>query len=234
VATIRSGLPVQSMSMAIAPRGSRPRHGNVGDAPRLHRTAREHAVAEVAVVPLERGSRHRLVAHLLAEPREHVGAVVVGLDFLQRIDVGVDLAQHAQDAIRIGAPVASDGAMDVIGRDPQVAHRLLRQTSPATPCGAARRWPKYANPRRPVTAAAMSQPFTRPGSCSAAANWSESTVAASAPGSIPRNVPITKVEELDAHGAHDHVYHEVRRDGYESHQCHGEDAALLDEVRHAR
>jgi hypothetical protein len=68
----------------------------------------------VAVVPLQRGPRDRVVAQLAAQPLEHVAPFVVGFDLLERVDVGVDLAQHPEDAPRIAALVAPDAAVDVV------------------------------------------------------------------------------------------------------------------------
>jgi len=159
---MRNGSPSQSTSTEMAPRGSRPAPAQVAE--RLALTGQR---VRSRCRSGRRGARawfpRWLEARFRAEPREHVAAVVVRLDFLECPDVGVDLGAGPRGCARLAA------------RSRPMARWTLYEPGAAWPslrgCGAASA-ARNTRAKRDRDGAAMSHTFTLAGSSSAAASWS--------------------------------------------------------------
>src|SRR5262249_37667835 len=78
------------------------------------RTPSENAIAVVTVVMGPRRSGNRVGSGGAGEPTEHVNPALQRLHFLQRDDVGVDLAQNVENALLRESAVAPDAAVNVV------------------------------------------------------------------------------------------------------------------------
>jgi hypothetical protein len=107
----------QSIHASIAPRGSRRATSSVDLGYRDDRKAREQAIAEVAIGAAIRSVRLSHETGLALQVGEHVETARAQFEFLQGDDVGVDLGEHARDAIGREAPVDADCAVRVVRND---------------------------------------------------------------------------------------------------------------------
>ena len=112
-------------STSSAPRRSRPGTLRSIWRTRTQRVAGQQAVAVAAAMVLQHRPRHRLVAHRLRQVGDLIDAVVdvvARVDLLQGDHVGLQLAQHVRDPVRVMATVETDAAVNVVRREGELGH----------------------------------------------------------------------------------------------------------------
>ncbi len=171
-----------------------PGDAEIDPAHRRYGVARQETVAVVAALVEERGPGDRLVTRFAGEVGEHVEPRSSRFDLLQREHAGLELREHAHDALRHEMAVGADAAVYVVRREPD------RRTAHVSACAgvllrcAAEKWRRrtIAAAATAATTAASKAIVPKPGLLMAAAARSTNSAVATMPGVNPSTVPTMK------------------------------------------
>ena len=154
-----------------------------------HRVAGQHGVAEVGAVPLPQQASDDAVTRCMLEIAQKILMRLRRRDFLQRDDVGADLAQHVDDALGCVTSVRADGSRT---RRPWKPLLFAAGVIADAPLRCSLRRSTHANPTMMQIATASHANVPAPGSRIAAIARSTKNVSVVMPGARPITVPSRK------------------------------------------